>query len=227
MSLVFPLDACGDSDPSSENNKWFYIWVIFLTFILGCLDLIIGYSLERCEERLAEIARATENNAFSRRIHFDNLCCVLRDALGKNAREPNESDADAGTYASMPSDASKPKTQEEKDEETLREAEAKIKELVALLTEGHTRDKLDARLSDARAKRDEHAGNASEVFHKPKAGPRPVAVTLETASTLELAEALETRIKLGGYAADLQDSLGTYARQKVEVLERKLKRTRY
>ena len=134
---------------------------------------------------------------------------------------------DPRSSCEMPESKPAEKTPEELDEEKLREAESRIKELLALMSAGHTRPKADERLGKAREKRGEHEGNTDATFHKPGGTGKPVSVTRDTASLLELAESLELRIKLGGYALELQDALNRYTAQKVDVLERMLKRARY
>lgn len=133
--------------------------------------------------------------------------------------------------STMPSSSSgaKPKkpTQEELDEERLREIEAKVKELLQLISEGHDREKADAALGEARAKRDEQAGNRKErVYHRERVG-KSIPMTQHTSAHLKLASALKLRIQLGEYAQELEDSLSRLAEEQVEVLERKLKRARY
>jgi hypothetical protein len=53
----------------------------------------------------------------------------------------------------MSSSAKPPKTPEELDEEELREVEAKMKEVLDLMTARHRRDDTDARVLEARARR--------------------------------------------------------------------------
>lgn len=117
-------------------------------------------------------------------------------------------------------------TPEEKDETELREAEAKIKEIVSLMREGHRRDKADKTLEDARSKREEHHMDKVSAFHKHE-GNHNITTTKHTKSLLELADALKIRIKLGQYALELEDSLNRAATRQVEVLERMLKRSKY
>jgi hypothetical protein len=131
----------------------------------------------------------------------------------------------------MPSEGAKPKkpTQEELDDERLREIEAKIKELIQLIGEGHDRAGADERLQAARASRDEQKGNRRErTFHREDRGAgKSIATTQHTSAHLRLASALKLRIRLGEYAAELEDSLARLAEEQVEVLERQLKRARY
>jgi hypothetical protein len=119
-------------------------------------------------------------------------------------------------------------TQEEKDLQELREVEAKIQEVLALMSERHTREGVDAKLEAARTRRDEAQGNGQSVYyHFSKKGKGVAATTLHTHAHLQLAETLKTRIKLGQYAADLEDSLRRLSERHVEVLERILERARY
>jgi DNA polymerase III delta prime subunit len=119
-------------------------------------------------------------------------------------------------------------TQEELDEERLREIEARMKELIQLMSDGVDRPKADERLQTARTTRDTHKGNRKErVFYREKGAGRPIPVSQHTRAHLELAEALKLRIRLGEYALDLGDSLERLAEEHVEVLERSLKRARY
>jgi hypothetical protein len=117
------------------------------------------------------------------------------------------------------------KTQEELDEEELREVEAKILEVLGLMSERHSRDNVDAELVKARARVGEHHGNAQSVYHPSNQGH--VATTMHTHTKLELAGTLKTRIQLGKYAGNLEDSLRRLSERHVEVLERILERSRY
>jgi hypothetical protein len=117
------------------------------------------------------------------------------------------------------------KTPEELDEEELREVEAKMKEVLELMTGRHHRDKTDDKLEMARYKRDEHAGNRQPVHHIK--GGHHVATTMHTKTTLDLAEQLKLRIQLGKYAKELDNSLERLSARQVAVLERMLGRSRY
>lgn len=122
----------------------------------------------------------------------------------------------------------KKKTPEEQDEEELREVEAKIQEVLALMSERHTREGADAKLEAARTRRDEAQGDQQGVYHRlGNKGKGVVTTTKHTHAHLELAETLKTRIKLGQYAADLEDSLRRLSERHVAVLERILERSRY
>jgi hypothetical protein len=118
------------------------------------------------------------------------------------------------------------KTPEELDEEELREVEAKMKEVLELMTGRHHRDRSDDQLETARARRDEHAENRQPVYHHIAAGVH-AATTMKTKTTLDLAEQLKLRIQLGKYAKELDDSLERLSVRQVEVLERMLGRSRY
>jgi hypothetical protein len=118
-------------------------------------------------------------------------------------------------------------TQEEKDQEELREVEGKIKEVLDLMASRHNRAKTDNDLSEARERRDEHHQNVSGAFYKGEGKSVPVETTMHTRAHLQLAGVLKTRIKLGQYAGDLEDSLRRLSERHVEVLERILSRSRY
>ncbi len=120
--------------------------------------------------------------------------------------------------------AAKP-PQEELDQEELREVEAKIKEVVALLAERHTRERVDEALEGARERRDQNRGNTARTYQM--MSPKHIETTMHTRAHMELAEVLKTRIQLGKYAADLEDSLRRLSERHVEVLERILSRSRY
>lgn len=128
----------------------------------------------------------------------------------------------------MPSNTASPakeKTPEEKDEEELREVEAKIKEVVGLMSKGHQRDEVDKRLKRARTRRDDHHGDKSSAFHISEQGH--AATTKHTETKLALAEALKLRIQMGQYAKNLDDTLERLSVRYVAVLERILGRARY
>ena len=121
-------------------------------------------------------------------------------------------------------------TQEELDAERLREIESRIKELTQLISEGTNRTGADQKLQSARDQHDEHRGNKKERAYYRGAntgGGKPIPLSQHTRTHLELADALRLRIRLGGYAAELTDSLERLAEEQVEILERELKRARY
>jgi hypothetical protein len=120
-------------------------------------------------------------------------------------------------------------TQEEKDLQELREVESKIKEVLELMTQRHTRENTDEKLQVARARRDEARGDSQSTFYRVRGSSAKAMVptSMHTHSHLELGEVLKTRIKLGQYAADLEDSLRRLSERHVEVLERILERARY
>jgi hypothetical protein len=119
-------------------------------------------------------------------------------------------------------------TQEEKDLQQLREVESKIKEVLELMTQRHTRENTDQKLQAARTRRDEAHGDSQSTFYQHGTSAKSmVPISMHTRSHLELGEVLKTRIKLGQYAADLEDSLRRLSERHVEVLERILERARY
>jgi hypothetical protein len=120
---------------------------------------------------------------------------------------------------------SSPKTPEELDEEELRDVEAKLKEVLDLMTARHHRDRTDTNLELARARRDQHAGSRQEVYHH--AQGIHAATTMHTKTSLDLAEQLKLRIQLGKYALELDDTLQRLSERYVAVLERMLARSRY
>jgi hypothetical protein len=122
--------------------------------------------------------------------------------------------------------AAKPKTEEELDEEELRDVESKLTEVLDLMTARLSRDQTDVSLEAARIRRYENAGNIQPVFHVTHGGHH-VPTTMHTKSTMDLAEQLKNRIKLGKYARELQDSLHRLAERHVKVLEKILARSRY
>ena len=117
------------------------------------------------------------------------------------------------------------KTPEELDEEELREVETKMKEVLDLMTARHHRDRTDANLELARARRQEHTGNTQAVFHITPSHHAPT--TMHTKTALDLAEHLKLRIQLGKYALELDDTLQRLSVRLVDVLERILGRSRY
>jgi sulfopyruvate decarboxylase TPP-binding subunit len=125
----------------------------------------------------------------------------------------------------MASAKSPEKTQEELDEEELREIEGKIHEILELMTKRKSRDETDEILSRARQSAEESTNNPMQVIHIHKSYHAPT--TMHTKTRLDLAEHLKTRISLGKYARKLDDSLRRLSERYVEVLERILTRSRY
>jgi len=130
-----------------------------------------------------------------------------------------------GLASIMSKKTATPATPEELDAEELREVEGKLKEVLDLMTARHHRERADASLETARARRDEHAGSRQPVYHM--TGAHHAATTMHTKTTLDLAEQLKLRIQLGKYALELDEALQRLSERQVAVLERVLKRSRY
>lgn len=123
--------------------------------------------------------------------------------------------------------AAEPKepTQEEKDEERLREIEAKITDLIELLHTGTTRDSADSKVSEHRERVKSGKGEPRpllRVFHDH--GGKRIATTRRTQSKMQLADSLKMRIRVGKHAQDLEHALHILVREQVEILERQLER---
>ena len=123
--------------------------------------------------------------------------------------------------------AAEPKepTQEEKDEERLREIEAKITDLVELLHTGTTRYSADSKVEEHRERVKSGKGEPRpllRVFHDH--GGKRIATTRRTQTKMHLAEALKLRIRVGKHAQDLEHALHILVREQVEILERQLER---
>ena len=118
-------------------------------------------------------------------------------------------------------------TQEEKDEQRLREVEGEIKEVLDLMARRVDRDQATETLGSKRKQRDEHLKNSQAVFHRHQGASKPVPTTMHTKAHMELADALKHRIQLGRHALRLEDSLKRLVTEQVEILERQLKTVRY
>lgn len=117
-------------------------------------------------------------------------------------------------------------TQEEKDEERLRELEAKITDLTELLSKGVTRESADRDVDTHRERAESCKGEKApflRVFHDH--GGKRIATTRRTQSKMHMAEALKLRIRVGKHAKDLEHALHILVREQVEILERQLGRT--
>lgn len=99
----------------------------------------------------------------------------------------------------------------------LCEVETKLCEIIALMREELTDEKLD----QARAKRDKHRGDKASVYlleHK----KAPVSTTKHVHTSLALGDILKTKLKRLQYPDDLEASLTTLSDRRVELLERML-----
>jgi hypothetical protein len=122
-------------------------------------------------------------------------------------------------------EAEKEPTQEEKDEERLREIEERMTDLTDLLSEGVTRESADARVGEHRDRVKSGKGEPRpllKVFHDH--GGKRIATTRRTQSKMMLAEALKLRIRVGKHAQDLEHALHILVKEQVEILERQLER---
>jgi len=121
--------------------------------------------------------------------------------------------------------AVKEPTEEEKDDDRLREIESKLEDLTDLLAQGVTRDSADTKITTAR---DRVASGKNEskpflrVFHE-KGGKR-LQTTRRTQSKMHLAEALKLRLRVGQHAQDLEHALHVLVKEQVQILERQLAR---
>jgi hypothetical protein len=122
-------------------------------------------------------------------------------------------------------EAAKQPTQEEKDEQRLREIEERICDLTELLSGSVTRESADAKIEEGRERIKSGKGEPRpllKVFHEH--GGKKIATTRRTQSKLMLADALKLRIRVGKHAQDLEHALHILVREQVEILERQLER---
>lgn len=120
---------------------------------------------------------------------------------------------------------SRDKTPEELDEDELREIEGKLKDVLGLMAEGHSREASDEKLKTARERRDTHHEDRTTVYHITSQGHVPT--TRHTQTKLALAEELKLRIQLGKYARNMDNTLERLSVRYVDVLERILSRSRH
>ena len=121
--------------------------------------------------------------------------------------------------------ASPPKTQEELDEERLRELEAKIADVAKLLSEGNTRQHMTRKVKRAReqvASGDGEARPLLTVYHS-HAGMK-IPTTRRTQSKMELVRLLKEQERANAHPHDLEHALHTYVREQLEIMERKVAR---
>ncbi len=121
--------------------------------------------------------------------------------------------------------AVKEPTEEEQDEERLREVEAKLEDLVDLLSHGVTRDSSDAKIDESRSRVASGKGESKpllRVFHQK--GGRRLPTTRRTQSKMHLADALKLRLRVGQHAQDLEHALHLLVKEQVQILERQLAR---
>ena len=136
-----------------------------------------------------------------------------------------EAKLDELVRAKKTEEAEKQPTQEEKDEERLREIEEKICDLTELLSQGVTRESADANIGDARERVKSGKGEPRpllKVYHDH--GGKRIATTRRTQSKMMLADHLKLRIRVGRHAQDLEHALHILVREQVEILERQLER---
>ena len=118
--------------------------------------------------------------------------------------------------------------QEQEDRKKLAEANSSIEQIIQLIADNHDREKSKDMVDRAKngLERDLE-GNETDrlkgsVFH-PYKGKR-VALKLRNSRLLELAEALEIKLKTHSHGEDLQRALGHQILKKIKVLERQLER---
>lgn len=136
-----------------------------------------------------------------------------------------ESKLDELVRAKKSEQAEKEPTQEEKDEERLREIEERVTDLVELLNTGTTRESADANIDEHRERVKSGKGEPRpllKVYHEHKG--KKIPTTRRTQSKLMLADSLKMRIRVGKHAQDLEHALHILVKEQVEILERKLER---
>ena len=136
-----------------------------------------------------------------------------------------EAKLDELVRAKKSEEAAKQPTQEEKDEQRLREIEERICDLTELLSGSVTRESADDRIGESRERVKSGKGEPRpflRVFHEH--GGKKIATTRRTQSKLMLADALKLRIRVGKHAQDLEHALHILVREQVEILERQLER---
>lgn len=118
--------------------------------------------------------------------------------------------------------------QEQEDKKSLAEANSKIEEIINLITENHDRETTHEKVERAREglKTDIEGKSTNRldgnVFH-PYNGKR-VAMKLRNSRLLDLADALELKLKAHGHGEDLHKSLTWHIIKKIKVLERQIER---
>jgi hypothetical protein len=136
-----------------------------------------------------------------------------------------EAKLDELVKAKKSEEAEKQPTQEEKDEERLREIEERVTDLVELLNTGTTRESADANIDEHRERVKSGKGEPRpllKVYHEHKG--KKIPTTRRTQSKLMLADSLKMRIRVGKHAQDLEHALHILVKEQVEILERKLER---
>jgi hypothetical protein len=136
-----------------------------------------------------------------------------------------EAKLDELVRAKKSEEVEKQPTQEEKDEERLREIEERMTDLIELLNTGTTRDSADAKIEEHRERVKSGKGEPRpllKVYHEHKG--KKIPTTRRTQSKLMLADALKMRIRVGKHAQDLEHALHILVKEQVEILERQLDR---
>lgn len=136
-----------------------------------------------------------------------------------------EAKLDELVRAKKSEEAEKQPTQEEKDEERLREIEERMTDLIELLNTGTTRESADAKIEEHRERVKSGKGEPRpllKVYHEHKG--KKIPTTRRTQSKLMLADALKMRIRVGKHAQDLEHALHILVKEQVEILERQLER---
>ncbi len=111
-----------------------------------------------------------------------------------------------------------PKEQaEQEDRKLLSESNQKIQEIMQLLSDGETRSKAKDKVWDAKNKL-KVKSRGDTVFHPYKGKRTPV--TQEASNYLMLGDALELLLTTSQHNSDLNKSLMSQAKRRIEALER-------
>lgn len=119
-------------------------------------------------------------------------------------------------------EAEKEPTPEEKDEERLREVDAKIEEVTSLLAGGHTRESVEREVGWHEARVASTRGESAplvRVFHETDGGKR-IPTTRRTQAKMQLATSLRLRLQVAEHAGDLEHALHVLVQEQVAILER-------
>ncbi len=104
--------------------------------------------------------------------------------------------------------------------------EAKLKEVLDLMTARHHRDRVDEALAVARERRERSVRDRQPIYHHTASGHH-AATTMQTKAALDLAEQIKLRIQLGQYTRELDATLERLSERYLAVLERQLGHSRY
>ncbi len=119
------------------------------------------------------------------------------------------------------------KSQEELDEERLKEIEQKLTDLIELIHAKVTRESLDKDVETHRKRVESTKGESrpyTQIYHEHGSSGKKIPTTRRTSSKMHLVDSLKMQLRVSKHPKDLEHALHILVQEQLEILERQTKR---